>query len=306
MEADQIASGLGSLVTGDGALDRSEVYRAVRAAAAQARTAPAPDVLWAVAAAIASRGAVGDESALTIHARTAVRLLERGAAAAAWGVAVHAVTRQPLRTAMDGDRVYAWLSGFRDPRVGVGDDAYDISDRIVLRTGVEEVFDAGTGVVVAGWAHLAHLVAGESEKVAVVLRRGDGEELRTPATRVRRPDRVKPRGAELTRLAWSGFRAEVPVEPLLAGAGRWHLEIEIAAEGVVRRAAGTRAQGGIVDRAQPYAVSRQAGRILLVRAGPRGRLTLEVLPAWSAVRRSLAAVRRQVWRAASLRRRVTS
>jgi hypothetical protein len=273
--------------------DRSEIYRHLRAAAREDRVRATPEVVERLAAALRDRGLTTDEHRLSIHARTAVRLLEAAAPTSAWLTAIHQVTRQPLVTLVEEGRVYAWLPGFRDPRVGAPDWVYEITDRIVVRCAVEDVRWESEACVIGGWAHLSHLTADPDEIVMLVLRRrNDGQELRVRARRQRRPDRVKDSGIELTRLAWSGFRADIPASMLLGRPGSWTVAIELERDGFVRRKALSRTPGSALDHALPITLIRRRSDVLRVRWGARGRLVLQDMSRISQAQSSLQRGRR--------------
>ena len=228
--------------------------------------------LLALAADVARHGLVGGEAELSIRARTAVRLLEHGRAEAARDVVRHELDRQPFLTSLGGGRAYVWLPGFRDPRVDVPDDVYDMTDRVVLRRGLDEVRWQDGRLVVAGFAHLSHLVAEPDDAVVLVLRARDGAVVaRVPAERVRRPDRVGTGGQGLTRLAWSGFRAEV--DPgALAGSSAWSADVEVSQSGLTRARRLRPAPGSPVADLLPFDLPD--GRSLRVRVGAGGRLSI--------------------------------
>jgi hypothetical protein len=264
------------LASATGPVDRLEVYHHLRNAVHEDRSRAVPAELNRFAAALPDGALSKDEDRLGIHARTAMRLLEADAPTSAWLTILHEVTRQPTVTIVCGGAAYAWLPGFRDPRVGVPDWIYEITDRIILRCAVEDVRWEGETCVIGGWAHFSHLATNPDEMVTLVLSRlDDGRELRVSAHRQRRPDRVKSAGAELTRLAWAGFRANVPGQLITSRGDCWKLAIELERDGLVRRMALARAAGTILDRSLPFTLRRQADSVLIAGWDVGGRLELK-------------------------------
>jgi hypothetical protein len=179
-------------------------------------------------------GLSGDEAGLDVTARTAVRLAERGLVRLALDVARYHVEGNPVFTTVQDGRVFAWLPGFRDPRCAAPDDAYDLTDRVLLDGGVDEVRAADGTLLIGGFCYLSQLPARPDDDVTVVLRREDGLSQRVAADRVRRPDLTRRAAAEVDRLAWTGFCAEI--DPGLFGGERatWAVEVELGQDGVVR------------------------------------------------------------------------
>lgn len=264
-------------------IDRTAVARALRHACRTARSDPAAARLEVLSVTDAANeaGLSADESKLSIGDRTAVRLVEHGLPWVAMDVTAHVVDAQPFATSIRRGRVFVWLPGFGDPRVGAREDIYDISDRIVLRCAVDEVRWADGKCLIGGFAHLSHLVAEPEDEVVLVLRRSDGTAERLGARRVRRPDRVVDGGANLTRLAWSGFCAEIADEILRDAT--LALEAQVSRSGVVRSGRlVASAATGLTDLLPFDLVT--AGRPLHVAAGSS--LTLARSPSASARRRT--------------------
>jgi hypothetical protein len=247
-------------------VDRTVVQGHLRDAVRAGRSHAVPAEIERLAAAMRDGTLATDEHRLSVHGRTAVRLLEADAPAPAWLTILHEVMRQPLVTVVDEGRAYAWLPGFRDPRVGVPDWIYEITDRVVAKCAVEDIRWESGNCVIGGWAHFSYLTTNPDEMVRLVLRRDDdGHELRVPAYRRRRPDRVKATGLELTRLAWAGFLAKVPGNLVFGRHGSLTVMIELERDGLVRRQAPSRVRGTVLDQSLPFTLSRRAGHV--VRAG---------------------------------------
>jgi hypothetical protein len=192
--------------------------------------------------------------AMAPRPRTVFRLLHAGAPEAAWEVLIDNATgvvaeptrastssgaprtswRLPLLTQVEGSTVYADLPGFRDPRYGVNDDCYDISDRIRVRHGVDEIAFDGAVVTIGGWAVLEALVTGPDERVHLVARSGDVE-VATPGVRLRRPDLLGQSADALQRRAWAGWSAQLDLNDARFVAGSWALAVELDHNGITRR-----------------------------------------------------------------------
>ena len=189
---------------------------------------------------------------LPTRARVVMRLLRRDYPDAAWAVlldsatgvvsrAFHATTSSgagradwplPLLTSIEPPNIYAELPGFRDPRYGAPDDAYDIGSAIKLRCHVDEVA-SGRRPMFAGWAALDVLQTDPTESIALVARH-EGVEVSWRGDRHRRADQVGGSRDTLRRRAWSGWRVELdPAD--LSSEGRWTLWLEVGQGGITRR-----------------------------------------------------------------------
>jgi hypothetical protein len=188
--------------------------------------------------------------------RTVFRLLRAGALDATWDVLidnatgvvaepVHTATssgalrtawRLPLLTRIEAPTVYADLPGFRDPRYAAADDCYDITDRVRLRHGVDEISFDGTAVTIGGWAVLEALVTSPNEQVRLVARNSEAE-IATAGVRLRRPDLLGQTADALQRRAWAGWSAHVDLGDPRWVAGSWALSLELDHEGVSRQVA---------------------------------------------------------------------
>lgn len=202
----------------------------------------------------AAREADGEYiEALPHRARIAMRLLRDGAVEAAWLVVIDSATgvvartfststssgadrvdwALPLLTAVEPPHIYAELPGFRDPRYGVPDAAYEISDAVRLRCHVDEVL-AGAAPVFAGWAAFDVLQSEPTDSVALVAVRED-EEARWVGMRHRRADLVGGSRDALRRRAWAGWSVAITPATLAATGDRWSLWLELGHGGFVRR-----------------------------------------------------------------------
>jgi hypothetical protein len=209
-----------------------------------------PAAVAAVAAEVVARVPVRLVDSLAPRPRVAIRLLRAGAVDAAWAVLTdnaagivddhfHRSTatgsarssgRRPLRALVEAPRVFARLSGFRDPRFAAPDDCYDISDALNLRHQLDEIeIDPAGRVTMGGWACLDIVTAGPAEDPRLVLV-NDGSEIVAAGVRLRRADLVSGQGEGLLRRAWAGWSVSFE-----AGVGAWELWLELDHDGVVRR-----------------------------------------------------------------------
>lgn len=160
--------------------------------------------------------------------------------------------RLPLLSVIDGDRVFADLPGFRDPRFNVADDCFDISAAVRLKAHVDDAVVSQT-LELAGWAAIDIVHTCADEVVTVVAVDGD-RECRWPAQRHRRADLVTGTGEGLRRRAWAGWSAQLRPADLGDQHSVWTLWLEIAHDGLVRR---TRLGTSVGELA-----ARVAGRVL--------------------------------------------
>lgn len=247
-ELDRIRSAAGGTPSKS---DLEAMYAALLGATAECERAP--HALLATATSIAAAADPSVVDAMPPRVRVAVRLLRAAAADAAWSVLVDSATGVvprsfrlgtssgaartewvlPLLTTVEPPHVYADLPGFRDPRYGVPDSAYDVSDAVRLRCQVDEVI-CEPGLTLSGWAALDLLHTGPDEQVAVIAVRGD-DQVSWPAVRRRRADLVGGSRETLRRRAWAGWSAEVAPKALPSG-GEWALWLEVSHAGLSRRA----------------------------------------------------------------------
>jgi hypothetical protein len=265
-------------------VDRNEVISVLRLAASASDPSSTGELTRLVDA-VAARGLTPEDAALAIAPRAAVRLVAAGYPDVALEVIRSAPAAPTAFTAVRDGRVFAWLPGFDDPRYGAPDDAYDISDRIVLRSGADEVRGEDGRCVIGGFAHLSLLVAEPDDDVIVILRCADGRRHEITARRTRRSDRDAAEGSDGRRLAWSGFVADIDAAVLLDEPGLWQVEIALAQNGVTRRQrlAPTAACG--LAATLPVRLPAGSGRELRVRADGRRRLELVAAPHRSRLRR---------------------
>jgi hypothetical protein len=141
--------------------------------------------------------------------------------------------RLPLLSVIEGDRVFADLPGFRDPRFGAADGCFDISAAIRLKAHVDDAVVSNT-LAIAGWAALDIVHTSPEEAVSVVAVNGD-RECRWPAQRHRRADLVTGTGEGLRRRAWAGWSADVRSADLGDHHSVWTLWLEVEYDGLRRR-----------------------------------------------------------------------
>jgi hypothetical protein len=248
MELDRISASAG---TAPARSDIESVYAALLGATADPESAPISLLAKAIGLLSAADGSLVES--LAPRTRVAVRLLRSGAAEAAWLVLIDSATgvvprafragtssgadriewALPLLTAVEPPHVYADLPGFRDPRYGAPDGAYEIGDAIRLRGEVDEVI-AGPQPKLAGWAAFDVLQTEPDELVAIIAIR-DGEEIEWPGVRHRRADLVGGSRDVLRRRAWAGWSAELAPAMLPAVDGVWTLWLEVDHAGLSRR-----------------------------------------------------------------------
>jgi hypothetical protein len=187
--------------------------------------------------------------------RTAFRLLRGGETQAAWWVLIdsgigvvvmasdvatatggtRAAARLPLLTRIEAPKVYADLPGFRDPRLGVADDFYDIADAIKLRHALDQIAVNPDSITFGGWAALDALPTAADERVELIAATVD-REIAVAGVRVRRPDLVSGAGVGLMKRAWAGWSVRLDLADPRLAAGAWELSLELDHAGVVRRA----------------------------------------------------------------------
>lgn len=229
--------------------------------------------------------AMGDtEEKLAPRVAVAIRLLDARAVDAAWAVvrdnAVGVVTRTvrtstssgarpteerlPLATFVEPPTVFAWLPGFRDPRYGAPDGAYDVTDAVTASVRLDEAWWEGSLLQLAGRATLRHLPASADDRVTVVLTHPDRPPVQVAATRVRRPDHVRGTGPELTRAAWAGWVARVDASSFARGV--WTVRLRVEQQGVSREVRLGRSRTAVV----PDVSRAQAGKRAELRVGDGG------------------------------------
>lgn len=141
----------------------------------------------------------------------------------------------PVPFHIEDGAVFAYLPGFRDPRWSIDDEIYRVDRRIRARVVLDGAEFRGRELALYGAGYLTLLATGADDAVSVLLAGPDGARHRVPAMRARRPELVKPHGAEPTRLAFAGWRAAIPLEMLTPG--RWRFSLEVSSQGVSRAAA---------------------------------------------------------------------
>jgi hypothetical protein len=174
------------------------------------------------------------EPAWTLAHDNASGVVRPTRAASMWAGGSFFTSRLPLPTLAEDGQVYAWLPGFRDPRYDVPDEVYAIDREVVLRGELEVALLHGRELRLFGIAYLGQLEAGAQDRVSIEFSGPEGAKHRAAGVRVRRPDHVKPNGPDLTRLAWSGWYANVDLRPLLATPGAWRANLELEEQGVRR------------------------------------------------------------------------
>jgi hypothetical protein len=236
------------------ALVRADVHDPAVAATAFGDTMPAAELVQ-LTDAVRKYLPVGAEAGADPRVRVFVSLLRAGALEPAWTLAgdngAGTVAQEvgfstwagaartsfelPLVPVIEGQRAYAWLPGFRDPRWQVPDDVYDITADIELRCTIDYASLRGDALLLAGTAQLTQLPSSQEEE-ATLLVGTSGRVLRVPGRRLRRPDLVKGTGKDLTRLAWSGWTVTIDLPTVLDGAGDRQCELEIVHRGLRRTA----------------------------------------------------------------------
>ncbi|MGI8761735.1 MAG: hypothetical protein ACR2LF_10680 [Jatrophihabitantaceae bacterium] len=275
----------------------AEVHDPVLRATAGAEAVPDRE-LGELGAALRACVPAGAEDRLDPRVRVLVRLLRRDAVAAAWALAqenasgvveqrsaqstlsgaARTSVRLPLLTLVEGNRVYAWLPGFRDPHWPVPDEVYDLTADVAARCGLDLARLRGEHVQLGGWAHLTVLAARADDAVSVALDGPGGARFDVPAQRVRRPDLVRGTGEALTRLAWAGWQAQVPIAPMLATPGTWRVGVTVG-HGEVVRTAQLGPRRGPLAAARLIATPHELrGRVARLSTGSQGALTVLVQP----------------------------
>jgi hypothetical protein len=218
---------------------------------------------------------------LNTRPRTAYRLIAAGEDVAAWELLTEGVRlardgverMEPAHVHVDGGRVFAWLPGFRDPRFGVPDECYELTDDVKLRSRVDTAELTADSLTLAGTAYLTRSVrTGQTERVSLVLSRSGMDDIVVAGNRHRRPDLVSGTGTELRRRAWSGWSVTVALASLPAGSARYRLTLAIE-HGALRRTSP-------IGSATPLA--QQEGGVLVRRRRTRWSLDTSA-SAWSLV-----------------------
>ena len=172
--------------------------------------------------------------------RVALVLLAAGSSDAAWQLlrdtAALGTKRPAIATVVEPPRVFADLPGFRDPRADGSEDCYDVSDAVTLAVTVDEVWRDGDVVRLGGSAVHSLLATEANDRVCVVLTAPGGGRQSVVGQRHRRPDLVKGTGSALTRRAWGGWSASVPLDDRGHGNGPQVLSLEVEHRGIVRSA----------------------------------------------------------------------
>lgn len=243
------------------------------------------------------------EDTLEPRVRVFVRLLRAGALSPAWTLAAdngsgtvqqrvdfstssgaaRTSLQLPLFTVVDGGRAYGWLPGFRDPRWGAPDSVFDVSADVVLRSNLDEARVADDRLVLSGWAYLTLLATSADDTVAVAWESSDGRREVLPARRLRRSDLVKGTGADLTRLTWAGWAAEVDLSRLATRPGDWRATLSLAHGELARTAELGKRCGPLAGDSRLY-ISHEIARHV-VRVVPSGAgLTVHVQELGTAAR----------------------
>ncbi len=267
---------------------------AMRAAAAAVDASP--HELDEAAEAVRSLVPEAAEDALAIRERAFIRLLRAGAVEPAWTLAeddsagVVSSSRAgmkwaggpetsvvlPLPTLAESGRVYAWLPGFRDPRWGLPDSVYDVTDSVRLRVTLEQLSLESGRLELAGSAYFTVVVARADDDVTVVLRGPGGQEHRAPATRTRVSEHVTRSGPGLTQLAWAGWHAEIDVTALGSSPGRWSAWLELGQDGLRDDEPLGLRRGSYAEAVRRCAPIEAGGRVFRLEGGEDGRLSLSV------------------------------
>lgn len=140
----------------------------------------------------------------------------------------------PMPCHIADGQVFAHLPGFRDPRWPIDDEIYRLDRRIRARAVLDGAEFRGEQLRLYGAGYLTLLRTGAQDAVCVVLTGPGGARHQIPATRARRPDLTKPTGEDLTRLAFAGWSAALPLRSIAAEPGRWRLTLQVTQQGVSR------------------------------------------------------------------------
>ncbi len=213
-----------------------------------------PDALAGLARALREWVPDGADDGLPVRLRVLIGLLRRYALEPAWLLAYDNAsgrvrpsrvtatwaggtflsTALPLPTHVENGHVFAWLPGFRDPRWGVPDEVYAMDGAVTLRHRLDQVLVQDGTLHLAGIGYLSELPTGPDDLVTVPFTGPAGAQRPVPAARGRRPDLVSSQQPELTRLAWGGWYAALPLAPFASAPGEWRASIEVSASGITR------------------------------------------------------------------------
>ncbi|WP_375497078.1 hypothetical protein [uncultured Jatrophihabitans sp.] len=175
------------------------------------------------------------DAAWTLAHDNASGVLHPSRPQATWAGGSNLTSQLALPTFVDGEHVYAWLPGFRDPRWAVPDHIYDLTERVVLRANLDTAQLQAGGLRLSGQGYLGLLVATTDDEVTIELRGPNDARVEVPAVRMRRPELVHPKGPALTRLAWGGWSARVDLGRLSEQPGSWRAHLRVVQQGVRRQ-----------------------------------------------------------------------
>lgn len=214
------------------------------------------------------------ESARTLAADSAVGTVRTGRAELRWAGGRAATSALPLPIQLDGERVFVWLPGFRDPRAQVPDDIYDVSRNVQVRGRLHRIRWGADGLELAGSAYLRVVGAAASDVVTVAAVHADGTRVEVAARRARSPEFVGSRGPDLVRLAWSGWHARLSAAGLAARPGAWRLELAVARAQIRRSAPLGAERGPALEHVTDFGSFRVRAVVLAAGADSDGQITV--------------------------------
>ena len=177
---------------------------------------------------------------------------------------------QPRRAIVEDGRVYADLPLFRDPDSGVPDAYFELTNRLPVRHRLDDVEWDGTALRLTGYAFISQ-VDTTDQSVAVVLRdRSSGFEYRFGTRSFPTFELSEKFNNGLYDYGNAGFVAEIDLAHLDPTApegtswltdGRWDVNVEVTASGVVRQRRLGSVSGEGVDRSTRRQLLDLPGRL---------------------------------------------
>ncbi|HEY1486396.1 MAG TPA: glycosyltransferase [Micromonosporaceae bacterium] len=175
-------------------------------------------------------------------------LIERGQHAAAQRMAGRKPDAKPPKKVIENGRVYAAYPFFRDPEIGVPDEAYDITDELTITQELEDVSWKGATCTLTGYAFFEELSTRKRSTKLVLRERRSGTEHRFHVTSLPRSDQLNKLGKPRSM---SGFQCRLnlrqtgdgyPIKP-----GLWDVYLSVGFEGVNREVRIGRQRSATVD-----------------------------------------------------------
>ncbi|MCB5167114.1 glycosyltransferase [Streptomyces bambusae] len=167
-------------------------------------------------------------------------------------LAAYDPAEQPAELFAENGRAYRRFPLFRDPRAGLPDKLYDVTEKLKARHRLNGMSWKDGRVRLTGHGYVEGLGTGRMESRLLLRERATGREHRVPATAVPAPDLAADGEKRGVDLGMAGFRADVQLAVLDGGApigpGLWDCFLEVVADGVVRTARLGRSQGPDLDR----------------------------------------------------------